>query len=342
MSALTLVMTTAGLGRFTAAQAQDDIDLTIAQVGFTASVFVPAPTLTALPGEHRRIGAISGQAIGDNIVHMIIRDDAAIGYQVRGFGLFLSDGTLFAVYGQPNMIVEKTAMTTLLMPLDIAFPTAAIDKLVFGDTNFLNPPATSVTRGIVELATLDEGEGGDPQRVTTGAVVKAMIASALAMVSQALEGLTRRTIYGAGLVDGGGDLTSSRTLTVTAASSAQVREGTAANVAVTPASLAAGQVMSGEAGEYVFPGGFRVKWGYVAGAITSERQIPLLFPAAFPTACCWVEADSINASGSPSGDTQLQEMAGTKTAAGITLFSQSDGATISDAGGGFRWRAWGF
>ena len=340
--ALTLTMTTAGLGRFTAAQVEDDIDLTVAQVGFTASEFAPAPTLTALPGEVRRVAAISGEAVGDNIVHMTIRDDGEVGYTVRGFGLFLADGTLFAVYGQATPICEKSPMVTLLMPLDIAFPTAAIDKLVFGDTNFLNPPATTTTKGVVELATIDEGEAGDAQRVTSGAVVKAMIASAMMMVSQALDGLTRRTIFGAGLVTGGGDLTANRTLTVTAASFAQVREGSALNVAVTPASLAAEQALGGDAGEYVFPGGFRVKWGYAAGAITSERQIPLLFPAAFPNACCWVEADIINASGSASGDTQLQEMAGTLTKNGVTLFSQSDAATMSDAGGGFRWRAWGY
>lgn len=160
MSALSLIMTTAGLGRFTAAQVQDDIDLTVAQVGFTASEFVAAPSLTALPGEFRRVSTISGASVGDNIVHMIVRDEAPLGYTVRGFGLFLADGTLFAVYGQSAPICEKSPLTTLLMPLDIAFPTSAIDKLEFGDTNFLNPPATSALKGVVRFATQAESDAG--------------------------------------------------------------------------------------------------------------------------------------------------------------------------------------
>ncbi len=181
MTALTLTMTTAGLGRFTAAQASDDIDLTIASVALTDAEFVVAPTLTALPGEFRRIETIAGSAIGDNIVHMIVRDDADIGYDVRGFGLFLADGTLFAVYGQADRIVGKSPASSLLLALDIAFPTSDIAQLTFGDTNFLNPPATSTTKGVVELATVAEGlAGDDPSRVPPVAVVDAMIAATVA------------------------------------------------------------------------------------------------------------------------------------------------------------------
>ncbi|MDB5683167.1 MAG: hypothetical protein JWM75_865, partial [Sphingomonas bacterium] len=46
-----LIVTTAGLNKFTSAQAGADIDLTVAEVGVTAADFVVAPTLTALPGE---------------------------------------------------------------------------------------------------------------------------------------------------------------------------------------------------------------------------------------------------------------------------------------------------
>lgn len=160
MTALPLTMTIAGLARFTAAQASDDIDLTIATVGLTATAFSVAPTLTALPGEFRRIATISGSAVGDNIVHMVIRDDGALAYDVRGFGLFLADGTLFAVYGQADPIVGKSVASSMLIALDIAFPTADITQLTFGDTNFLNPPATTVRKGVARLALLSEIDAG--------------------------------------------------------------------------------------------------------------------------------------------------------------------------------------
>lgn len=175
-AALTLVMTTAGLSRFTAAQVEDDIDLTVATVGLTNAAFDVSPTLDALPGEFVRLSAISGQAIGDNVVHMIIQDATDAQYGFRGFGLFLADGTLFAVYGQAGAIGEKSSVSTLLFAIDIAFPTSAIDNLTFGNTNFLNPPATKDQKGVVELATEAEGlAGSDPRRVPSIAVTHAMI-----------------------------------------------------------------------------------------------------------------------------------------------------------------------
>jgi hypothetical protein len=311
MSALTLIMTASGLGRFTAAQVQDDIDLTVAKVGFTASSFVAAPSLTALPGEFRRVSAVSGQAVGDNIVHMVVRDDGAIAYTVRGFGLFLADGTLFAVYGQDTPIVEKSALTTLLMPLDIAFPTAAIDKLTFGDTNFLNPPATTLTKGIIELATQAEADTGtDTARVAPVSVLKAMlvalearlnqaVADLATSVGQALDGLAARTVYGSGLVKGGGRNDTNRILTVDAASGPQTRAGTALDLAVTPAGLAAAgavfvvkQAIEANGGYRSWSDGVKECWGAVNVPANATVSVPL--PVAHSDFCVPVGSCSIN------------------------------------------------
>lgn len=176
MSALPLTITTAGLERFTAAQIEDDIDLTISSVGLTNEVFVPAPTLTALPGQFREVDTISGDQVDDYIVHLMIRDDADLTYTVRGFGLFLADGTLFAVYGQELPIFEKAAPTAMLIAIDMAFPSANIDALSFGETNFLNPPATTARMGVVELATeLEAIAGEDGERAITPRTMKAAI-----------------------------------------------------------------------------------------------------------------------------------------------------------------------
>jgi microcystin-dependent protein len=152
MSKLLLTITKAGLDRFTAAQLDEDIDLSISSVGLTDADFVVAPTLTALPGKFRTVATISGQQVGDNVVHMTMRDDAEIGYIARGFGLFLADGTLFAVYGQSAPLFEKSPRATLLVAIDIGFPTGDVRELTFGDTSFVNPPATTQTKGVVRLA----------------------------------------------------------------------------------------------------------------------------------------------------------------------------------------------
>lgn len=276
MIPLKLVMTTAGLGRFTAAQTDNGVDLTVTHVGLSAVEFVPAPTLTALPGEHRRVSTVSGETAGANLVHMTVQDDAPISYTVRGFGLFLADGTLFATYSQAAVIAEKSPASTLGLIVDIAFPDAGVENISFGDTNFLNPPATEAVKGVVELATLAEAQAGDTARVTTGAIVKAMIADFAASVVEALEGLTARTIYGNGLVKGGGRNDTNRTLTVDAATSADVRAGTALDIAVTPAALAAAGVI------YVVRSSLTAQGGYPTARVllTADVNVPSL--AALP------------------------------------------------------------
>ncbi|KQN28312.1 hypothetical protein ASF00_10610 [Sphingomonas sp. Leaf34] len=124
LPALALTMTTLGLQRFTAAQVEDDIDLSISHVGLTDTAFVVAPTLTALPGEFRRLDTISGKPVGNNIVHMVLRDDADLTYGVRGLGLFLADGTLFAVVGQVERIFVKAQVASFLLAIDVAFGSA--------------------------------------------------------------------------------------------------------------------------------------------------------------------------------------------------------------------------
>jgi hypothetical protein len=225
---LRLLMTSAGLGRFTAAQVEDDIDLTVATVGLTDAQFVVAPTLTALPGEFHRVATISGQAASDNIVHMIVRDDAPLTYQIRGFGLYLADGTLFAVYGQPDPIGQKSALASLLLAIDIAFPTADVTNLVFGDTNFLNPPATTTTKGVVELATdIEVADGADAERAVTPKSLQARLAALFAS----------RRVNATGLAVGGGNLSGDISIGVPAASADEVAAGVVPDKAVTPAGL---------------------------------------------------------------------------------------------------------
>lgn len=236
MTALALTITTAGLGRFTSAQAGEDIDLTVARVGVTASQFVAAPTLTALPGEIKRLDTVSGEALPNSIVHMTLRDLSADTYSVRGFGLYLADGTLFAVHGQPGVIVEKSTVSTILLALDIKFPTGDVSLIQFGDANFAYPPATIDRKGVAELATQAEVDAGDDaERIVTPKTLKARLAGIVDAIAGKVAGT--RQIAGAGLATGGGDLTADRTITVTGASAAEADAGTSTTKALTPASL---------------------------------------------------------------------------------------------------------
>jgi hypothetical protein len=299
MSKLVLVITQAGQARFTAAQLGDAIDLKVARIGLTAQPFVAAPTLTRLPGQFRQVDTVSGEAVGDNVVHMVVRDAEAIAYTVRGFGLFLADGTLLAAYCHDTPLFEKSTVSEMHLALDIAFPTDQVAALSFGDTNFLNPPATTETKGVAELATQAEVDAGaDTVRIVTPRTLTQRL-SALAT------SILGRRIDTAGLATGGGDLSADRTITVPAASAAEANAGTLATKALTPASIA--DVLASIAARV--PLARRIDTGGLAlggGTLATDKTISV--PAATPAQLLAATAD--NAALTPASFGGLQALFG--------------------------------
>ncbi|MHA6717901.1 gp53-like domain-containing protein [Sphingomonas sp. RS6] len=164
----TLTVTNAGRAALVNAANNGTNAVLITQAGVSATAVAPAPTLTALPGEIKRIGTIAGEAVAADTIHVTIRDESNAVYTVRSIALYLADGTLFGVYGQADVLVEKSSQAMLLLAIDVRFADIAAASLTFGDTNFLNPPATSETVGVVELATEAESSAGtDDRRAVT-------------------------------------------------------------------------------------------------------------------------------------------------------------------------------
>lgn len=140
----------------------------ITQIGLTSTAFTPSAGLTALPGEIKRVATFGGQAVGDDTLHVTIRDDSPTAYSLRGFGLYLADGTLFATYGQTDPIMEKSAASMLLLATDARFTEVDVTQIQFGNAEFIYPPATTEVLGVVELATNAEAEdAADTQRAVT-------------------------------------------------------------------------------------------------------------------------------------------------------------------------------
>ena len=286
MSKLALTITQAGQARFTAAQLGNAVDLSISAVGLTDRAFVAAPTLTALPGEFRRVSTISGEARGDNVVHMTVRDSAAVAYTVRGIGLFLADGTLFATFGQAEALFQKSALSDMHLAIDIAFPTGNVAQLTFGDTSFLNPPATTAAKGVAALATQDQVDAGtDADRIVTPKT----LAQRLGALLSGLVPLTRRINTG-GLALGGASLATDPTISVPAATAEQLLAATAANAALTPASFGGLAKLFGANGYYTLPGGLMVQWVSYRALLADEPAVTLNYPIAFPTGCLFALA----------------------------------------------------
>lgn len=221
MSALELTITQAGYGALVNAESTGTDAVTITEVGVTSQAFVAADTLTALPNELKRIVTVGGIPTGPSTLNLLLRDSSADGYQMRGFALYLQDGTLFAAYGAPTVIVEKSPLVEMLITIDAAFTNVDAALIDFGDANFTNPAATETVKGVVELATQAEAEAGaDLSRVITVKVLDDVV--------------RERTVTGGGLVTGGGDLKGDRVLTVTEASEAEAVAGIDGSTAMTP------------------------------------------------------------------------------------------------------------
>lgn len=331
-----LLITHGGLDALVNAEDGNTQAIKIVSVGLTDLAFTMAPTIDALPGEFKRLTSVSGQATSPTMIHMTAQDVSTDIYELRGIGLYLEDGTLFAVYSQAEPIFRKVSIAAFLLALDVAFANGESSEIVFGDATFLMPPASETVKGVAEIATGAEAlSGADHTRIITPLTLKLIRDAARAETDADLTALSEgfdailaaliaRTITGAGLVSGGGDLSASRVLTVLAASAADVAAGSAVDRAVTPGALSGLPHYLGQEGYAVLPGcgGLIMQWGRLVAAPNATTST--VFPIAFPTVCLAVVPAGGHGSGVDSQDNPPVLSEPTITTNGFSVFSADD------------------
>ncbi|QKV52644.1 phage tail protein [Comamonas antarctica] len=199
-------LTTAGRQALINAKQDGSQARTITSVGVTAATFTPTDALASIPNEIKRLPSIAGDVVAKDTIHITIRDDGEDTYTVRGLGVYLDNGVLLGTYSQAAVILEKSVASILMLATDMRVLDGSVDisTLHFGETNFINPPATTERQGVVELATAAEAEQlKDGQRAMTPASA-AKLFKDRALVSTSIKA-------GTGL-KGGGDLAADRTL----------------------------------------------------------------------------------------------------------------------------------
>lgn len=165
MSIPTLTITPAGFEALADAELPGTKRVKIAQVGLSSVSFDVDAVGAALPGQIKRLTAVAGKAVAKDTLHISVRDDTQDTYTLRGFGLFLDDGTLFAVYSQATPIMEKAAAATLLLATDARFTKVDATHIEVGPIGFINPPASQTDPGVVRLASRAEAVGGVDKHV---------------------------------------------------------------------------------------------------------------------------------------------------------------------------------
>lgn len=172
MSGLQINVTPEGRAAIVNAENTGTDPVLVAEIGISTTA--TGPVGGALDGEIKRLVTFSGQVVAPDTIHVTIRDDSSDAYSMRAFALYLDDGTLFAWYAQAEVLLEKSSQAMLLLAADVIFSNINAASITFGDTNWLNPPATTEVLGVVELATAAEAAAGtDTQRAMTPAGAKA-------------------------------------------------------------------------------------------------------------------------------------------------------------------------
>lgn len=168
MADVNFILTAAGAAALVNAANSGTDPVIISHCGVSATAVVPSMDATVLTGEIKRISTLSGGIAAPDTIHVIVRDESAASYSLRSLALYTDDGTLFAIYGQAGIIMQKSAGAMLLLTIDAKFVDVDASLISFGDTNFLNPPATETVQGVIEIATQPEANSGvDDQRALT-------------------------------------------------------------------------------------------------------------------------------------------------------------------------------
>jgi hypothetical protein len=351
MAALALKLTDAGLAAVQGASGSDPVVLS--HLGLTNTPFDYAPTLVALPGEFKRLEVAAGVAAAANITHLTAYDTSADDWSITGFGIFMADGILFAVYTSADIIMNKAQLAFGLLAFDIAFDGDLAANISYGNAVFAYPPATLQYRGVARLARQErvnaaaDGEDDD-ETIVTPKTLRARLAAFTASVTASvealstslsnglnslstsidngLESLRQRRITGGGLVTGGGDLYADRVLTVTEADPEDITAGTSATKVITPRRLGPITMLLQQNGFIRFFG-FQMAWGRFNAA--ANATTPVVFVQAFANACFSAVCSGVTNLGTGSNDNTAGVVASTITAEGFTAFSADNEPNIT-------------
>lgn len=242
---INFILTNAGKAAIVAANNTGTNPVTINRVGVGSASWTPTAAATALNAEIKKISAIGGAAVANDTIHVTASDTSSDVYIVKEIGLFLTDGTLLAVYSQSTAIITKGADTVALIAADLVITGLPAGSVTVGDVTFDYPQATESVKGVAEIATTAEAQAGtDDTRMLTPKKLQDVTATEtrkgvieLATDAEVQTGTdTARAVTPAGLASR--TATETRTGLIELATDAEVQAGTDTARAVTPAGLA--------------------------------------------------------------------------------------------------------
>nr|DAH50783.1 MAG TPA: LONG TAIL FIBER PROTEIN [Caudoviricetes sp.] len=173
-----MVITTAGRQAVINAKQTGTNAVTISKIGVGSGKYTPAESQTILQQEIKRLKIVEGGSAGDNSFHVAYIDESTDAYSIFEFGLFLEDGTLFAVYSSQEAVMQKTSSAVAYLTVDVALENMDVQNISFGDVSYTTAAATTENAGIVALATDEEVKAGtSSQKALTPKSLNSLTAS---------------------------------------------------------------------------------------------------------------------------------------------------------------------
>ncbi len=160
---LTPLITAAGL-RAVINATNDGIQAKIVSIALGDAAWSPEQSATSLENERARVPITGSTRVNPTQIHVTAIEDGEVEYWVREIGFYLEDGTLLAIWSQPDVdrpLAYKAAAIDLLLGFDLVLSALPIDSIVIEDTGGLNlGPATDSVAGVVRFATEEEALQG--------------------------------------------------------------------------------------------------------------------------------------------------------------------------------------
>lgn len=190
MSALPIIITTAGLNALPNAQNTGVSNVVIASMGVSPTQIAATAATNAIPGEVKRIAGVSGQVVADDQIYISAADQTEDTYVVRTIGLYLDTGVLFAVYSQAAPLLEKAGPAMAVLEAAIKLSSPQADAIEFSGGGWLNPQASETVQGVLRLASEAEAKAGtNTTRAVTPKGLKGAIDVVVTWIDQEFDGI---------------------------------------------------------------------------------------------------------------------------------------------------------
>lgn len=152
-----------------------ELEITTIELGSAA--YDPTGSEIALQTPVKTLATFGGDVVASNVIHVSIRDESNDTYQVGEIGLWSGAGVLMGIISASDtpIITEKGVNDILLIAADAEVIDVDVSNLTFGTTDFIYPPATSDSPGIVQLAKETEVDNGDPNKVIDAKELQALL-----------------------------------------------------------------------------------------------------------------------------------------------------------------------